>query len=182
MPIQHSLTKVQKTIQKSKGAMHPKGRKFKQLNRATLREGKIQTKKSKHHERKEVENLRYVFLQEAVQNRPDNEVFTMEDMELFIEAFLTRDDEEIEQLQSDRRKGRPPTNRHSLLENKRREEQQEYDSGYEIPDLRDKLTVELLRSWNGTTGMFNKFKHVYVAKRSESVEAEAPPQDDDMEE
>lgn len=169
MPIQHSLTKVQKTIQKSKGAMHPKGRKFKQLSRATLRETKIQNKKAEHLERREMENLRYVFLQEAVQNRPEHDTFTLDDMKLFVEAFLTRDDEEIEQLQSERRKGRPPTNRQLLLENKRKYEQSEYSSGYEIPDLRDEQTVKLLKSWNGTSGMLNKFKYIHLAESTNEL-------------
>jgi translation machinery-associated protein 16 len=170
MPIQHSLHKVQKTITKSKGAMHPKGRKFKQLNRATLREQKIQNKKMEHVERKEIENLRIVFLQEAVQNREEQETFSLDDMKLFIEAFLSRDDEEIEQLQSERRKGRPPTNRQLLLENKKKHEQSEYLAGYQIPDLSDKLTVELLRSWNGTNGMLNKFKYIFVSKTATHIQ------------
>lgn len=178
MPIQHSLTKVQKTIQKSKGAMHPKGRKFKQLNRATLREQKIQSKKLEHVERKEHERLRFVFLQDAVKNRPDQETFQLEDMKLFVEAFLSRDDDEIDRLQSERRKGRPPTNRQLLLENKKKHEWSEYTTGYEIPDLSDKLTVELLRAWNGTGGMLNKFKYIFLSKDTK----ELPKDDKEMKE
>lgn len=171
MPIQHSLSKVQKTIQKSKGAMHPKGRKFKQLNRATLREQKIQGKKIAHMERREIEMMRIKFLQEAVNNRPEKETFTLDDMKLFIEAFLTRDDEELDQLKAERRKGRPASNRQMILENKLKHETSEYESGYQIPDLSDKATVEFLRGWNGTTGMLNRFKYVFVAKGTKELPA-----------
>ncbi|KAK9239798.1 hypothetical protein V1525DRAFT_396795 [Lipomyces kononenkoae] len=40
MPIAKSLKKIEQKLKK-KSAVHPKARKFKQLNRATLREAKI---------------------------------------------------------------------------------------------------------------------------------------------
>ncbi|CCH41029.1 hypothetical protein BN7_566 [Wickerhamomyces ciferrii] len=164
MPIAHSLTKVQKTIQKSKGAMHPKGRKFKQLSRATLRESKINEKKLHHVQNKEYQNQRTVFFQEAISNREEKDVFGLEDMKLFIEAFLSRDDEEIEQLKSERRKGRPATTRQVLLENKKKEEEQEYKTGYLIPDISDEKTVVFLRNWNGTTGGLGILKFIRISK------------------
>jgi len=179
MPIQHSLSKVQKTIQKSKGAMHPKGRKFKQLNRATLREQKIADKKMQHVEKKEFELLRVKFLQEAITNREGQETFSLDEIKLFIEAFLTRDDEELDKLKAERRKGRPPTNRQLLLENKKKHEAQEYLSGYLVPDLTDKLTVELLRNWNGTSGGAGIFKYVHVAKGTTELPSK---QDEKMQE
>lgn len=179
MPIAHSLNKVQKTIQKSKGAMHPKGRKFKQLNRATLREQKINEKKVKHIEKKDFEFMRIKFLQEAINNRDEQETFTLEEIKLFIEAFLSRNDEELEQLKAERRKGRPPTNRQVALENMTKGEQQEYDSGYLIPDLTDAKTVERLRNWNGTTGGTNIFKYVHIARATTELPAK---QDESMKE
>jgi translation machinery-associated protein 16 len=84
MPVVHSLSKVQKNIQKSKGAMHPKGRKFKQLNRATLRENKINRRKVDHVERKEHEMQRVLFFKEAVNSRPDQNFFPLDELKLII--------------------------------------------------------------------------------------------------
>ncbi|KAK9315276.1 hypothetical protein V1524DRAFT_430522 [Lipomyces starkeyi] len=44
MPIAKSLKKIEQKLKK-KSAVHPKARKFKQLNRATLREAKINKRK-----------------------------------------------------------------------------------------------------------------------------------------
>lgn len=177
MPVVHSLNKVQKTIQKSKGAMHPKGRKFKQLNRATLREHKINEKKMQHVEKKEFELMRVKFFQEAINNRDKQETFSLEDMKLFIEAFLSRDDKELDRLKAERRKGRPPTNRQLLLENKKKHEEHVYDSGYLVPDLSDKRTVELLRNWNGTTGGSSIFKFIHISR--DTAEFELPSKKDE---
>lgn len=64
MPLAHNLSKVTKNLSKSKssGSMHIKGRKFKQLNRATLRDKKITTKKLKSLEQKENELASLILL------------------------------------------------------------------------------------------------------------------------
>jgi translation machinery-associated protein 16 len=164
MPVVHSLSKVQKNIQKSKGAMHPKGRKFKQLNRATLRENKINRRKVDHVERKEHEMQRVLFFKEAVNSRPDQNFFPLDELKLIIEMFLSRDDDEIEELQSKRKKNRPPTNRLLLLENKRKAELAEYESGYLIPNVNDPSSLEFLRAWNGTSGGVNQVKNIRISK------------------
>lgn len=179
MPVVHSLSKVQKTIQKSKGAMHPKRRKFKQLNRATLRESKINKKKVEHLERKENEMQRVLFFQEAVNSRPEQMFFPLEEVKLIIETFLSRDDEEIEELQSKRKKNRPPTNRQLLLENKRKLEASEYASGYLIPNINDEKSLKFLRGWNGTSGGVNQVKYIRIAK--DDTELPANPDDVKME-
>lgn len=167
MPVQHSLSKVTKTLQKSKGTVHPKGRKIKQLTRATLREGKIAKKKAAHLERKEHELQRTLFFQEAISG--EKESYSLEEMKELIETFLSRDDEELEQLRGERRKGRAPTNRHALLENKKKHEEAEYDSGYYIPNINDEDTVKHLRAWNRTTGGLNTVKFVHIARTSTEV-------------
>ena len=52
MPLAHNLNKVTKNISKSTGSLHIKGRKFKQLNRATLRDKSFNKRKSQSLERK----------------------------------------------------------------------------------------------------------------------------------
>ncbi|KAH3678434.1 hypothetical protein WICMUC_001451 [Wickerhamomyces mucosus] len=169
MPIQHSLAKVTKSIQKSKGTVHPKGRKIKQINRATLREQKINNKKAAHLERKEHELQRTLFMQEAILHREDQISFTLEEIKSLIESFLSRDDEELDKLKAERRKGRPPTNRQSILENKKKHEFAEYESGYLVPNLNDEKTVENLRAWNRTTGGLNVVKFIHISKFSNEI-------------
>jgi translation machinery-associated protein 16 len=53
MPLAKNLNKVRKKVSSGTGAVHPKGRKYKQLTRAELRTQKLATDKSKRHQAKE---------------------------------------------------------------------------------------------------------------------------------
>lgn len=182
MPAIKSLSKANKIIQKAKGAIHPKGRKLKQLNRASLRETKLVEKKQKFIEKREAELQRVAFLQQAIKNRDYQETFSLDEIKLFIDAFISRDDEEIEQLVHERRKGRPPTNRQLLLENKRKHEQSEFDSGFKVPDLTNAKSVEALKAWNGTFGGLNTVTFVHIARNSDAISNHHKVDVDKMEE
>lgn len=56
MPISKSLKKVSKKVHGSDKSLHPNGRKFKQLNRATLREEKLSRNKSERNNLKETKS------------------------------------------------------------------------------------------------------------------------------
>ena len=163
MPIAHSLKKVAKNVSKHSGQMHIKGRKFKQLNRATLRDQKLTERKrnSQEHKMKELESLR--FFQAAIQNR-GNSSFLMEEIKIFIESYLSRFDEELSTLRLDRRPGRPPTTRQQKLEQQLETDKQLYQTGFRVPDIRDKKTVENLRNWNGSPGGTTILKLIRVTK------------------
>lgn len=172
MPIAHNLNKVTKALSKSRGAMHVKGRKFKQLNRATLRDKKITAKKATTQERKDHEMAKLFFLQKLLQEDPDfksYETFTLDQMKGLIEMFISRFDEELETYRNERRPGRPQTNKHQILEEKVKHEKHIYDTGFEIPDLSDKSTVEKLREWNGTTGGTTVMKFIHITKDMTSL-------------
>ncbi|CAK7892596.1 hypothetical protein CAAN1_01S10792 [[Candida] anglica] len=164
MPIAHSLNKVSKSISKSKGSLHIKGRKFKQLNRATLRDQKLNDRKLKAKDIRDKGLLSVKFLQEAIRNRPERDVFTLDDMKLFIEGYISRYDEELETLRHDRRPGRPATSRQQILEEKVKHERQIYETGFKIPDLSNKDTVEKLRLWTGSSGGTTVMKFVHISK------------------
>ena len=168
MPVAHSLNKVSKNI-KQKGKLHVKGRKFKQLNRATLRDQKLAGRKVKSQELRDKELLSIKFIQEAVRNRPDQLTFNLEEMKLFLESYLARDDEELTELREARRPGRPLKARQQLLEEKTKHEAQLYETGIRIPDLLDKETVEKLRLWTGSSGGTTAMKFVHVAKNTISI-------------
>jgi len=64
--------------------------------------------------------------------------------------YISRFDEEIEQLRASLRPNRPLPRRLDELEMARRQDGQEYESaGFQVPDLKDARTVEALRRWNG---------------------------------
>ncbi|ODV93037.1 hypothetical protein PACTADRAFT_5421 [Pachysolen tannophilus NRRL Y-2460] len=171
MPLAKSLSKVQKSA-KNKN-IHPKGRKFKQLNRATLREKKILDKKAKHSEKKENELLIVNYIKEIIGQDDLKKVvsFGLNDMKVFIEAFISRDDEELIDLQNQRRPNRPASNRQLILENRKKSEIQQFTegAGFSIPDLSDVENVENLRNWNGTFGGINNVKRIYINKHIETL-------------
>lgn len=185
MPLAHNLSKVTKNLSKSKssGSMHIKGRKFKQLNRATLRDKKITTKKLKSLEQKENELASLFFLQKVINGDEDFqkfETFTLKDMKAFTELFISRYDEEIEKLRSERRPGRPQTSRHTLLEEVARHDRDIYATGFRIPDLTDKATVERLKLWNGSLGGTTIMKFVLITKDMEHLPGTDPTKDSEM--
>lgn len=164
MPLAHNLNKVTKNLSKSTGQMHVKGRKFKQLNRATLRDQKITAKKLKHQEQKDRELAGVQFMKDRVNDHPDQEVFLLEQMKSFIEEYIGRNDEELKGLKEQRRPGRPATSRQLQLEVVIEDEKQVYATGFKIPDLSNKETVERLKLWNGTSGGTTVMKFIHVSK------------------
>ncbi|CUM45325.1 uncharacterized protein AC631_00440 [Debaryomyces fabryi] len=164
MPLAHNLNKVTKNLSKSTGQMHVKGRKFKQLNRATLRDQKITAKKLKHQEQKDRELASVQFMKDSVNDHADQEVFLLEQMKAFIEEYIGRHDEELKELKEQRRPGRPATSRQLQLEVVIENEKQVYATGFKIPDLSNKETVERLKLWNGTSGGTTVMKFIHVSK------------------
>lgn len=172
MPLAHNLNKVTKNLSKAKGAMHIKGRKFKQLNRATLRDKKLTDKRMKTLIQKEKDNGIVFFLQKLINDDDDYKVqqqFDLQEIKGFIEIYLSRHDEELEELISSRRPGRPLTPRHQLLEEKAKHEKHVYSTGMKVPDLTDKVTVELLKVWNGTSGALTTIKFIHVSESMDQL-------------
>ncbi|KAK6461415.1 translation machinery-associated protein 16 [Scheffersomyces coipomensis] len=167
MPLAHNLNKVKKIASKSSASMHVKGRKFKQLNRATLRDKKITEKKQKSLEQKTNELSILFFLQKIInedKDFKDVEVFSFTEMKSFIGLFVSRFDDELNELREERRPGRPQTSRQQNLEEKVKHESHIFDTGYYGPDLSDKETVKRLRLWNGTSGATTGMKFVRISK------------------
>lgn len=164
MPLAHNLNKVTKNLAKSTAQMHVKGRKFKQLSRATLRDEKITAKKLKHQEQRDKELLSVQYMKDCVNVEDEKATFTLEDMKSFLEEHISRYDDELKELKDKRRPGRPPTSRQQQLEELVKHEQQLYTNGFKIPDLSDKSTVEKLRLWNGSSGGTTAMKFIHLAK------------------
>lgn len=165
MPLAKKLSKVSEKIAKSKGAVHPKGRKFKQLNRATNREERISRVKAKNFEKKQQDTLIYTFLQQVLQSR-DEKMFSINEMKVFVEAFISRNDEEIESLKASRRQGRPASNRQIVLESKRSHENHLFQTGWDVPDLTSEENVKNIVRWNGSVGGLTNIKKILLKRDS----------------
>jgi translation machinery-associated protein 16 len=79
-------------------------------------------------------------------------------------SFISRDQEEVDNLQKERRPGRPASSRQDQLTIKIEKEQKEFKTGFLVPDLSDLKTVERLKLWNGDQGGLNVLKFVRVAE------------------
>ncbi|KAH3902359.1 related to Translation machinery-associated protein 16 [Saccharomycodes ludwigii] len=169
MPVGKSLIKVQKSIGKNKHKVHPKGRKFAQLARASLRDSKVAAKKKAYQDQKSNALLRYKFIQDIINSNSFKEktTFSPQELFIFIEQFIARDDEEIKDLESKKKPNRPTSNKQLLLENKRKLEKNEFQTGFLCCDLTDVDSVKALRNWNGTFGGLNNFKKIRINSKAE---------------
>lgn len=182
MPVGKSLAKVTKSIGNNKLKVHPRGRKLQQLERATLRDQQLEKKKRLHADNRTVELLRYSFMQELIlsEDLADDKVFSRADIAKFIEMFIARDDEEINELKKAKRSNRPTSNKQLLLEQKRKKESQEFVIGFLAPDLTDAHSVNALREWNGTFGGLNNVKKIRLRKNLTVLGEDSEKEDIEM--
>lgn len=154
-----------------KKMVHPKGRRFQQLNRATLREQKIEERKRAHNEKRSNELARVKFIQDVINSDSfkDQKSFTLKEASVFIEQFINRDDAELEQFRKRQRSNRPTPNKQRLLEEKKKLEMEEFQKGFLCPDLSDEQSVVFLRNWNGSFGALRTFKLIRVDKNGNQV-------------
>lgn len=92
-----------------------------------------------------------------------------------IEDYLGRDDDELAKLQAERRAGRPPSTRETLLKQARLAEQGEYASGFWVPDLQEADTLKALRDWDGSWAGLATMKFVRISKEGSKKESCFPP-------
>lgn len=173
MPLSKSLSKIQKNLKSGgkKTTVHPRGRKFQQLARGTLRESKIAAKKKAHNERRSNELARIKYIQDVINTESfkNKNTFDHQETAVFIQQFISRDDEELEELKKKRRSNRPPSNRQLILQQKRDLELQEFDKGFLCPDLTDEKNVKFLRNWNQSFGLMSTLKLVRINSKGQQV-------------
>jgi translation machinery-associated protein 16 len=92
-----------------------------------------------------------------------------------IEDYLGRDDEEVAKLKADRRPGRPPATRQTLLELQRSTEQNEYASGFWVPDIEDATNLRKLKEWNGQWAQLATLKFARISKEGFKRDSSFPP-------
>ena len=97
------------------------------------------------------------------------------DLQAMIEDYLGRDDEELAKLKAERRPGRPPMTRQTMLEQNQAAEQDEYASGFWVPDLEDATNLRRLKEWNGQWAHLATLKFARVSKHGVKKESSFPP-------
>lgn len=102
-------------------------------------------------------------------------IFALPDIQLLIQQYIHRDDEELETLKAERRPGRPASTREDLLKQKQDAETGEYKSGFWVPDLEDALNLQVLKEWDGRWASLHKVKFVRIAIDGTKKESSFPP-------
>lgn len=97
------------------------------------------------------------------------------EIQAMIDDFLGRDDEELATLKAERRPGRPPSTRETLLKQNQAVEQGEYASGFWVPELEDAENLKMLKAWNGQWSGLPTLKFARISKDGVKRESSFPP-------
>ncbi|XP_059054763.1 translation machinery-associated protein 16 homolog [Achroia grisella] len=87
-----------------------------------------------------------------------------------IETYLSRFDEELEQItlknSVGQRKNRQHASREDIINITKKNEHEEFETcGLEMPDLMDQRQMEVLKSWNGELRFLQHFKLRRIARK-----------------
>ena len=114
-------------------------------------------------------------LAEMIQKYVHHHAFPLSDSRLICYRCIHRDQEEIAQLKSERRKGRPPTRREELLSQRTETEEKEFKTGFWVPDLTQMDVLLALKHWNGDWSGLSPMKFVRLVQGGEKKESTFPP-------
>ncbi len=89
--------------------------------------------------------------------------------------YLSRHDEEIAELKSQRRLGRPSSTREDLLQQFMTTEDREYGGGFWIPNMQNEGNLRMLCGWNGEWTALNTLKYVRLSRDGAMTESSFPP-------
>ncbi|RPA76071.1 hypothetical protein BJ508DRAFT_417723 [Ascobolus immersus RN42] len=178
MPIKTktTLSKVRKQITKKRthkdgaGAVHENSRDHKRLNRAQIRDERLQqmSRQRSKVKRPEIDRLRYFKYSIEDEIAPLN----LSEIKRIIEGCIHRDDEELDELKAARR-NRPSSTREDLLRMRVKQEEEEYRTGFKTPDLMDMSNILRLKNWDESLAGMNVIKFVRIRKDQEEPKADA---------
>ncbi|KAJ1028359.1 hypothetical protein NDA16_001529 [Ustilago loliicola] len=153
----------ERSIKKKSGPTHPFSRRATQLARVAHRKDKLNQAKSV---RSRSTNAKVDRLSTLILMLPDD-TDALPDLaavhSFVTENFLTRHNDELQELKADRRPGRPPHKRELELKEIIAKELQEYNEGFEVPDLTSTTNVKLLRDWQGDPQALPLFRMVRIS-------------------
>ncbi|KAF2717868.1 hypothetical protein K431DRAFT_306587 [Polychaeton citri CBS 116435] len=172
------LAKVQKTVNKKKGgikagALHENSRDAMRLRRAGARDDRVIRLSAIREKANRAWVERIMFFQD---NLP-NPLHPMEIAEIQAIAtnYIARNDDELAQLKTERRSGRPASNRQTLLEQQKRTEESEYVSGFWLPNLQDDETLLKLEAWKGDWAGLANLRFIRIDGSAGVQESQFPP-------
>ncbi|CAO3671649.1 unnamed protein product [Umbelopsis vinacea] len=144
-----------KTI-KNRDSMHPSSRKAFQLTRVVMRNDRL-------------EQLdRWLWFKFALDDTLP--CASSDELHSLIQMYLSRNDDELEKLQALRKDNtRPKSSRQDLVEAMIRKEYDEYDQGFELPDLQNPKNVKILRAWDGDKNSMARIKTKKVQNQATVV-------------
>ncbi|OJD14424.1 hypothetical protein AJ78_05225 [Emergomyces pasteurianus Ep9510] len=172
-----NLHKVQKQISKKRGkldSLHENSRDAKRLRRAGGREHKLALAATVTMRGRLSFVDRVHFFQENIPETPaplsDGDI-----VQLITSRFIARNQPELDQLQQERRPGRPPVKREDVLRDKIQAENKEFESGFWLPDMGDVENVKKLAEWNGEWSSMSTLGFVRIAKDGGRQKSIFPP-------
>ena len=171
------LAKVQKHVTKKKGAnaasLHENSRDARRLRKAGARDDSVAKKGAVREKANKQWTDRVAFFQ---QNIPET-LHPLErgEIQALIQEYLERSTAELEQLVSERRPGRPPSTRQTLLEQARQMEAKEYEGGFWLPNLQDEETLTKLDGWKGEWIALATMRFIRVQSDGKVKESAFPP-------
>ncbi|GAC77005.1 hypothetical protein PANT_22d00296 [Moesziomyces antarcticus T-34] len=165
IPFNTSRWISERSIKKKSGPTHPYSRRATQLARVAHRKDKLNTAKAI---RGRSSNAKVDRLSTLILMLPD-ELDALPDLaavHAFVaDTFLTRHEDELQELKAERRPGRPPHKRELEIKELMAKENQEYLEGFELPDLTSATNVKLLRDWQGDPQALPLFRMVRISAR-----------------
>ncbi|WWC88820.1 uncharacterized protein L201_003733 [Kwoniella dendrophila CBS 6074] len=144
--------RITKKAIKGKENLHPSSRKAAQLTRVNLRVDKLKGQAKARKDYSDAKLQRPLFFLHSLSSPHPLSIESLK--ALISEVYLARFDQRIEELISERRPGRPKPKELLELEEIKKRETKEFETGMEVPDLTHSPTCRLLYSWlNSDTSM-----------------------------
>jgi len=173
-----SLNKVQKHVNKKKPgakshALHENSRDAMRLRRASGRDDKVSRVQALREKANDKFLLRVSFLQSELSSATT--VLSVPETQALIEKLLARNNDALAEEKAQRRPGRPASTRQGVLEQLMKEERNEYEGGFWVPDLRAEETVETLAKWGGHWNGLANMKFVRIDSEGRVRESAFPP-------
>ncbi|CRG88180.1 hypothetical protein PISL3812_05207 [Talaromyces islandicus] len=177
MPIKN-LNKITKKLSKKRGkldALHEDSRNAKLLRRAGAREDRIARVTTSAMIARQSFLDRVGHFQECLEDASEPLMVSDDDITQFIQKWIHRGDEEVKQLQGERRKGRPPSKREENLQQRFTVEEKEYRSGFWMPDITQDDVRLQLKLWNGEWSSLSSMKFIRFSEGGSKQGSAFPP-------
>ncbi|KAJ5124306.1 uncharacterized protein N7515_008131 [Penicillium bovifimosum] len=174
MPV--TLEKVHKQISKKRdtlNALHENSRDAHRLRKAGARDDRLSRHNATVNRARQPYMDRIHYIHEAIQET--TEALTIEELTEFVAKYINRDTEEIKQLESERRKGRPPSKREEALKQRVQTEDREFSTGLWMPDLTDQYALTAMKVWNRHWSGLSAIKFIRFRKDGEKLSSTFPP-------